>query len=278
MGSRPFTFTVSSVSFVLLHAACAFVFLVPFSWGLVALLAATYLVRMFAITAGYHRYFSHRAYRMGRVPQFLMAFLAQTSAQKGVLWWAAHHRNHHRFSDTDKDIHSPVASGFWWSHVGWILSDEFDAYDAATIEDFGKYPELVFLDRYHWLCPWLYGAGIFALGEALGLGGWAALVYGLVLSTILLFHATFSINSLAHLWGTRRWETRDHSRNNLVLALVTLGEGWHNNHHRFAAACRQGFRWWELDITWMVLQGLRLLRIVRDLRPWPRDLSAGARP
>jgi stearoyl-CoA desaturase (delta-9 desaturase) len=273
---KPFKFTVISVSFLLLHVAALGVFLAPFSWGLVLLLAVTYLVRMFAITGGYHRYFSHRAFRMGRVPQFLMAFLAQTSAQKGVLWWAAHHRDHHRYSDTAQDIHSPIARSFWWSHVGWVLSDEFDAYDAKAIEDFGRFPELVFLDRYHWICPWLFGAAIFLVGQWTGLGGWSALAWGLALSTVLLFHATFSINSLAHLWGTRRFQTRDQSRNNPLLALITLGEGWHNNHHRFAAACRQGFRWWELDITWLLLLGLRVLRVVRDLRPWPRDLRAEA--
>jgi len=271
---NPIKLTVVSVSFFLLHLAALAVFWVPFSWGLVALLAVTYLVRMFAITAGYHRYFSHRAFRMGRVPQFILAFLAQTSAQKGVLWWAAHHRDHHRHSDTPKDIHSPIAQSFWWSHVGWVLSDEFDTYDPKTIPDFGKYPELVFLDRYHWICPWIYGASIFGFGLMSGLGGGAALAWGLALSTVLLFHATFSINSLAHLWGSRRFRTPDHSRNNPVLALITLGEGWHNNHHRFAAACRQGFRWWELDITWLILLGFRLLHIVRDMRPWPRDLRA----
>lgn len=271
---NPIKLTVVSVSFLLLHLAALAVFFVPFSWGLVALLAVTYLVRMFAITAGYHRYFSHRAFRMGRIPQFILAFLAQTSAQKGVLWWAAHHRDHHRHSDTPKDIHSPVAQSFWWSHVGWVLSDEFDTYDPKTIPDYGKYPELVFLNRYHWICPWIYGAGIFGFGLMSGLGGGAALAWGLALSTVLLFHATFSINSLAHLWGSRRFRTPDHSRNNPFLALITLGEGWHNNHHRFAAACRQGFRWWELDITWLILLGFRLLHIVRDMRPWPRDLRA----
>lgn len=271
---NPIKLTVVSVSFLLLHLAALAVFFVPFSWGLVALLAVTYLVRMFAITAGYHRYFSHRAFRMGRIPQFILAFLAQTSAQKGVLWWAAHHRDHHRHSDTPKDIHSPVAQSFWWSHVGWVLSDEFDTYDPKTIPDYGKYPELVFLNRYHWICPWIYGAGIFGFGLMSGLGGGAALAWGLALSTVLLFHATFSINSLAHLWGSRRFRTPDHSRNNPLLALITLGEGWHNNHHRFAAACRQGFRWWELDITWLILLGFRLLHIVRDMRPWPRDLRA----
>jgi len=266
--------TVSSVSFLLLHIAALGVFWVPFSWALVVLLAVTYVVRMFAITAGYHRYFSHRSFRTGRITQFFLAFLAQTSAQKGVLWWAANHRHHHRHSDTSADIHSPVTQSFGWSHMGWVLSDVYDSYDPKAIPDYEKFPELVFLNRYHWICPWIYGAGIFAFGLLTGIGGLAALAWGLALSTVLLFHATFSINSVAHLWGSRRFETRDQSRNNPFLALITLGEGWHNNHHHYAASCRQGYRWWELDITWLILIGLRTLHIVRDIRPWPKELRS----
>ncbi|MDP2877403.1 MAG: fatty acid desaturase [Holophaga sp.] len=262
------------MSFLLLHIAALGVFWVPFSWSLVVLLLVTYVIRMFAITAGYHRYFSHRSFRMGRISQFLLAFLAQTSAQKGVLWWAANHRHHHRHSDTSADIHSPVVQSFGWSHMGWVLSDVYDSYDPKTISDFEKFPELVFLDRYHWICPWIFGIAIFAFGLFTGIGGLAALAWGLALSTVLLFHATFSINSVAHLWGSRRFETRDQSRNNPFLALITLGEGWHNNHHYCASACRQGYRWWELDITWLILLGLRTLHIVRDIRPWPKELRS----
>ncbi|HLP29844.1 MAG TPA: hypothetical protein VK150_00690, partial [Geothrix sp.] len=161
---KPFSITVTSVSFVLLHVACLAAIWLAFSWKLVALCAAMYLIRMFAVTAGYHRYFSHRSYRMGRLPQFAMAFVAQTSAQKGVLWWAAHHRHHHRHSDTPMDLHSPVTDGFWWSHVGWILSDAHDHYDPKAIEDFARFPELRFLDTYHWICPWLLGTATFAFG------------------------------------------------------------------------------------------------------------------
>jgi len=274
---KPFTVTVTSVSFVLVHLGCLAALWLTFSWKLVALCAALYLVRMFAVTAGYHRYFSHRAYRMGRIPQFLMAFLAQTSAQKGVLWWAANHRHHHRHSDTPQDLHSPVVDGFWWSHVGWVLSDAHDTYDRGAIEDFARFPELRFLDTYHWLCPWLLGTATFAFGLGTGLGGWEALVWGFAISTVLLWHGTFCINSLTHVWGTRRFETGDQSRNNLVLALITLGEGWHNNHHHYQASCRAGIRWWEVDPTYYALKVLGWMGIVRDMRPFPRAAMTSSR-
>ncbi len=275
---KPFSITVVSVSFILLHLACLTAIWLAFSWKLVALCAALYFIRMFAVTAGYHRYFSHRTYRMGRVPQFIMAFVAQTSAQKGVLWWAAHHRHHHRFSDTSQDIHSPVVDGFWWSHMGWVLSDAYDQYDAKAIEDFSRFPELRFLDAYHWLCPWLLGTATFAFGAWTGIGAWEALVWGFVISTVLLWHGTFCINSLTHVWGTRRFETGDQSRNNFVLSLITLGEGWHNNHHHYQASCRQGIRWWEFDPTYYALKVLSWLRIVRDIRPFPLSaMSSGQR-
>ena len=259
--------TFSTVAFVGVHLLAAGVLFVPCSWKLVLLAAGLYGVRMFAITAGYHRYFSHRAYRLGRGAQFLLAFLAQTSGQKGVLWWAAHHRRHHRHSDTAGDVHSPLASGLWWSHVGWVLSGAFSDHDPAAIRDFGRFPELRLLDRCHWLCPWLLASAAAALGVWWGVGGPRALLW-FCLSTVALWHATFCINSLAHLWGTRRFETPDASRNNALLALLTFGEGWHNNHHHCQSACRQGLRWWELDLTYGVLRGLAWAGLVRDLKPY----------
>jgi len=257
------------VPFALLHLGLLAVFFVPFSWSCVALMAATYAVRMFGVTAGYHRYFSHRSYKMGRIPQFLMAWLAQTSSQKGVLWWAAHHRDHHQNSDLESDIHSPWQSGFWWSHVGWVISNDFDNYDPRRIQDFGKFPELRWLNRWHWVPTALLGAAIYF---SLGL---SAFIWGYIVSTVILFHCTFSINSLAHIWGSRRFETPDQSRNNLWLALVTMGEGWHNNHHRFMHSCRQGLCWWEVDFTFYVLKLFSWLGLARELRGWQLPSKAG---
>lgn len=257
------------IPFVLLHAGCVALFFVPFRWSWVVLMLATYCVRMFAITAGYHRYFSHRTYKLGRGWQFVMAFLAETSGQKGVLWWAAHHRVHHRHADGERDIHSPLKRGFWWAHVGWVLSNQYDNYDPALIQDFGKFPELRWLDR-HYLVPPVALAGVLLLS-----GGLEAFVWGFVASTVLLFHGTFTINSVAHLWGSRRFDTPDESRNNFVLALITLGEGWHNNHHKFMYACQQGIRWWEVDVTYYVLKMLSWLGVARDLREIRLPFSEG---
>jgi stearoyl-CoA desaturase (delta-9 desaturase) len=224
---------------------------------------------MFGVTAGYHRYFSHRSYRLGRVAQFLLALLAQTSGQKGVLWWAAQHRQHHRHSDREEDVHSPWQRGFWWSHVGWILSNRHDGYDARQVSGLARFPELRWIDRHHWLPAAAFAAII------LWAGGWDAFVWGFVVSTVLLYHCTFAINSVAHLYGSRRFDTPDHSRNNWLLALVTFGEGWHNNHHFSMGSCRQGLRWWEIDLTYAALKVMEVFGIARDLRPFRSPAPRG---
>jgi stearoyl-CoA desaturase (delta-9 desaturase) len=237
---------------------------VRLSWVLLGV--ALYVGRMFCITAGYHRYFAHRSYRLGRVTQFLLAFGGLTAAQKGPLWWASTHRDHHRFTDTDRDPHSPQ-KGFWWSHVGWILSGkETGGHD--RIKDFAKYPELRFLDKHDWIGPWTLGVVCYLVA------GWGGLVVGFFTSTVLLWHATFSVNSLSHTFGWRRFGTDDTSRNSVLVALLTMGEGWHNNHHHCPASARQGFRWWEVDITYYALQGLRLVGVTKDLRPPPASVRS----
>jgi len=248
------------VPFGLLHLGCLAVFFVHFRWTYLALATASYLVRMFFVTAGYHRYFSHRSFKLNRANQFLLAFMAQTSSQKGVLWWAAHHRDHHQNSDQESDIHSPMRQGLWWSHMGWIISNDYDAFNEQRIRDFSKFSELRWLNRWHWVPTALMGAAFFLIG------GVGVFVWGYVVATVMLFHGTFSINSLAHVWGWRRYETPDQSRNNFWLALITMGEGWHNNHHKFMYACRQGLRWWELDFTYYLIKLLSWVRIVRDVR------------
>ena len=248
--------------FVLLHvAAAASVVLVPFQPALIWWFAGSYAVRMFGVTAGYHRYFSHRSYKLGRAAQFAMAALAQTSAQKGVLWWAAHHRDHHRHADGPSDVHSP-REGFWWAHLGWILDTRYDTYDPRRVADFGRYAELRWLDRHHWVPTAVFGIAVWIVG------GPSAFAWGYLLATVALYHATFAINSVAHVWGSRRYATSDDSRNNWWLALLTLGEGWHNNHHYCRSSCRQGVHWWEIDLTYAGLRVLAALGIATDLRPF----------
>jgi stearoyl-CoA desaturase (delta-9 desaturase) len=239
---------------------------VGWSWAALAWLVGSYLVRMFAITGGYHRYFAHRTYKTGRAFQLVLALLAMSSAQQGVLWWAAHHRNHHKYSDEPEDTHSPVQRGFWWSHFLWILAPRNRATDLERIKDFAKYPELRWLDRHDLLVATAWGFVIYFIG------GTTALFYGHFLSIVVAWHITFCINSLAHVWGSKRYATQDESRNNAVLAVLTLGEGWHNNHHHYQRSARQGFYWWELDITFYVLKVLEKLRVVWDVDGVPRHV------
>lgn len=251
---------LTAVPFFMIHAALLGLFFVHFQWRWVALMFALYFARMFVVTAGYHRYFSHRSFKLNRFWQFMLAFGAESSGQKGVLWWAANHRHHHRYSDQEEDLHSPGLQGIWWAHVGWILSEDYTAYNPRMIQDFGKYPELRRIDKWHLVPPFTLAALIFALC------GPAGFAWGFIGSTVLLYHGTFCINSLAHVWGSRRFNTKDQSRNNFVLALVTLGEGWHNNHHQYMHTCRQGIHWWEVDFTYYGLKALSWIGITKEIR------------
>jgi stearoyl-CoA desaturase (delta-9 desaturase) len=258
---------IQSIPFIGLHVvALVGAFVVPFHWSLVAWAVATYYVRMFGITGGYHRYFAHRTYKTGRVFQFILAFLGTTSVQKGVLWWAAHHRDHHKYSDQPEDIHSPVQRGFWWSHVGWILASRYEATKFERIRDFAKYPELRWLNKYHLIPPLLAAAGLYAIG------GWPMVVWAGFISTVFLWHGTFTINSLSHVFGSTRYKTSDASKNNWLLALITMGEGWHNNHHYYMSSTNQGFFWWEVDLSYYTLRVLSWLGIVWDLRVPPKHI------
>ena len=251
---------LSIALFVAMHASLLFVLAVPFSWGMVGMAAGSYAVRMWGVTAGYHRYFSHRSYKTSRIFQFLLALLGATAVQNGPIWWASVHRHHHKHSDGPRDLHSPVQRGFWYAHVGWIFDLRRPDPDRANVKDLERYPELRFLDRHNWTPIVAYAVGCFLVA---GAGG---LVWGFVVSTLLLFHCTAFINSLSHVWGARPYATADDSRNNALLAILTLGEGWHNNHHHRMHYARQGFRWWELDVTFLVLRALSWLGIVWDLR------------
>jgi len=203
--------------------------------------------------------------------QFLLALGGTTAVQKGPLWWAAHHRKHHLYADTDRDIHSPQR-GFWWSHVGWFLCDKYKTVDYKDIRDLAKYPELRFLDRQHWLGP-----AVLLIVCAL-VGGYRGVLFGFFLSTVLLWHATFAVNSIAHLFGRRRYATSDTSRNSLLVALMTNGEGWHNNHHYYPTSARQGFFWWEVDLSYYLLYGLSTVGLVHDVRTPPQRILLGHAP
>ncbi len=257
---RRSTWLVKSLPFIGMHLACLAIFWTGAGVAAWVMCGLLYFVRMFGITAGYHRYFAHRAYKTSRPVQFLLALLGCSAMQKGPLWWAGHHRGHHRHSDTPDDLHSPRETTFWWSHVGWVLSEEHENTPLEDIQDWARYPELRWLDRNHWVPGLVLAVACFLIA------GWPGLVCGFVLSTVLLYHGTFTINSLSHLIGSRRYETSDDSRNNFFLALLTLGEGWHNNHHHYQSSANQGFFWWEVDVSYYVIRLLALVGLVWDVR------------
>jgi stearoyl-CoA desaturase (delta-9 desaturase) len=272
----------SEITFIIVHLlplAALFTGATLFDWLMCIFF---YFFRMFWITGGYHRYFAHKSYKTSRLFQFVIAFMAQTSAQKGALWWAAHHRHHHRHSDTPADPHSMKLYGFWYSHIGWIVGPDFKATDFKTIGDYAKYPELVWLNKYHAIPPTVLALFIMAMGGLVDGGsvtlmfshvGFSALFIGFFLSTVITYHGTFSINSIMHKFGNQRYDTNDESKNSIWLALLTLGEGWHNNHHYYEVASRQGFFWWEIDITWYVLKIFSWFGLIWDLKGVPDHIK-----
>jgi stearoyl-CoA desaturase (delta-9 desaturase) len=254
--------------FVALHLSVIAVFFVPVSWECVALFLVSFLVRTWGLTGGFHRYFSHRAYKTSRLGQFIIGCIGSSALQKGPMWWAAEHRQHHKYSDKDGDPHSPIMRNLWWSHVGWVLDrgNRYTKWD--ELKDWHAYPELKWLDRFHFV-PGFLVAGLCYL-----IAGWPGVVWGFLLATVCLYHTTFCVNSFCHIFGYRRYQTTDASRNNWWVAILTLGEGWHNNHHHYPSCARQGFAWYEVDVTYYVLRGLGMFGLVWDIRePTPRALK-----
>lgn len=270
--------------FLFLHLGCLGALWTGWSPVAVGVAVALYWFRMFAITAFYHRYFSHKTFKTSRFFQFVFAVWGLTAVQRGPLWWASHHRHHHQYSDQELDFHSPERHGFWWSHIGWMTSPSNLATNYQRVPDLTRFPELVFLNRFDWLVPLVMAGLLYGLGAGLqhtwpGLGtsGLQMLVWGFFISTVVLFHATCTINSLAHLWGSQRFDSRDTSRNNFWLALLTMGEGWHNNHHRCPISTRQGMYWWEVDVSYYLLKLMSGLGIIRNLTPVPDNVYQEAK-
>lgn len=262
------------IVFWLVQASALLAFVVPFSGGLLGLWAFAHFVRAVGLTLSFHRYFAHRAFKMHRLTQFVWAFIGTSAMQKGPLWWAGHHVNHHKFADRDGDPHSPKVSGFYYAHIGWFLNDiRHDTVDTANpvVRDFGKYPEIAWLDRLHVVPPIVWALAMYAMG------GLPWLVWGFCVPTVTLAHATFAINTINHLYGTRRFNTVDESRNNAVTALFAVGEGWHNNHHRYQRAARNGFYWWEFDPTYYVICLMGAVGLAWDIQNVPERIYREAR-
>ena len=262
--------------FVVLHISVIAVFWVGWSPISIAFAVFFYIIRMFGITAFYHRYFSHKTFKTSRTAQFIFAIIGASATQRGPLWWASNHRHHHVHSDKATDIHSPKQTGFLWSHMGWFLSKKNFKTNFERIQDFAKYPELKWIDRFDVVIPLIFALSTFFLGfflnrlfPSLETHAWQMFVWAYIISTIFVFHGTFVINSLAHVIGKRRFNTRDESKNSFILALITFGEGWHNNHHKFPGSAKQGLHWWEIDLSYYGLLLLEKLGIIWDVNKGP---------
>ncbi len=261
------------IPFIILHLSCFMIFFVGFSWTAFVVCMSLFAIRMFAITGFYHRYFSHKTFRTSRFVQCLFAMIGATAVQRGPLWWAAHHRGHHMHSDTTEDKHSPKEHGFIWSHMGWFLTKSNFVTNTKLIRELIRFPELRIIDRFDLLMPLALSLSLWGLGyyleqyePSLHTNGFQLFIWGFSVSTIMLYHATFLVNSVAHQWGKKRYETKDTSRNNFLIAILTFGEGWHNNHHHYPGSARQGFYWWEIDLTYYVLKCLAMMGIIWDVR------------
>jgi stearoyl-CoA desaturase (Delta-9 desaturase) len=265
---------VQVIIFWTIQASALLVFAVPFRWAYVALWAGAHFVRAVGLPLAFHRYYAHRAFKMGRVTRFIWTFIGTAAMQKGPLWWAGHHVNHHKFADRDGDPHSPMVSGVYYAHLGWFLNDtKYDRVEATNpvIRDFSTVPEIAFLDRFFGVPPLMMAVALYLAG------GMPWVVWGFCLPTMTLAHATFAINSINHMFGSRRFETVDESRNNPLTAFFAAGEGWHNNHHRFQRAARNGFYWWEFDITWYVIRVMQAVGLAWDVQPVPKRIYEEAR-
>lgn len=265
---------VQIVIFWSIQASALAVFFVPFTWGLVALWAVSHFLRAIGLTLAYHRYFAHRSFQMNRVARFFWAFVGTCAMQKGPIWWAGHHVNHHKFADREGDPHSPMVSGVYYAHIGWFLNDtKHDQLEAnnPVVRDFSKAWEIAMLEKFHFIPPAILAVAMYAIGGA----PW--LVWGFCLPTMTLAHATFCINTVNHLFGSRRFDTIDESRNNVFTAFFAVGEGWHNNHHRYQRAARNGFYWWEFDPTWYVIRAMAAVGLAWDVQPVPERIYEEAR-
>jgi stearoyl-CoA desaturase (delta-9 desaturase) len=262
------------VVFWVVQASALLVFAVPFSWPFVGLWAASHFIRAIGLTLAFHRYFAHRSFRMNRAVRFVWAFIGTAAMQKGPLWWAGHHVNHHRFADRDGDPHSPSVSGVYYAHIGWFLNDaRHDRLEPSNpvVRDFSKAPEIYWLDRLNVLPPLMLAVALYLIG------GMTWLVWGFCLPTVTLAHSTFAINTVNHMFGSRRFETVDESRNNVITAFFAAGEGWHNNHHRYQRSARNGFYWWEFDPTWYVIRAMQAVGLAWDVQVVPKRIYEEAR-
>ena len=259
---RKLNWSIITVLVVLHAAAIAAMFM--FSWK--ALLASAFLYWIgngLGISMGYHRLHTHRSYKLPQWLEYFLAICATFALEGGPIFWVATHRVHHQFSDKPGDPHSP-REGVWWSHIGWMLVGESGHSNTTLLAkyapDLAKDRFYVWLNDYHWLFTVALVPVLFLIG------GLPLMFWGVGARIVFGLHATWAVNSVTHLWGGRRFETRDDSRNNWWVALLTFGEGWHNNHHAHPTSARHGLAWYELDISWLHITVLKWLGIAKSVR------------
>lgn len=253
------------IPYACLHLACLAVFWTDITWSSVGVCLGSYWLRGVGVGLGYHRYFAHKSFKTSRAMQLFLALLGATSLQRGVLWWADTHRYHHRWADTPTDLHSPTYHGFLYSHSGWFMYQNNRRTNLSNVADLAKFRELVWLDdwRFHYIPFLIYVLAIYLLF------GWTGLIWGIALSTVLLWHSVHWIQSMSHSYGGyRRWPSADQSRNHWLFGLISLGE-FHNNHHYYPSSCRQGLAWWEIDLNYYLLKIMSWLGLVWDLKTPP---------
>jgi sn-1 stearoyl-lipid 9-desaturase len=249
---------------MVVYHALAVVALFHFSWRGVAVAAVLWWISgSLGIGIGYHRLLTHRGFRCPKWLEYGLAVCGTLALEGGPIFWVGIHRIHHQLTDREGDPHSP-RDGKWWSHMGWILRGESLHGEteplARYVPDLRRDPFYLWLSRYHWITQVAVGLGVWYLF------GWNVVLWAVFLRTVVGLHCTWLVNSATHMWGSQRWATGDDSTNNFLIALLTFGEGWHNNHHAHPNSARHGLRWWEIDTNWYVISALRAAGLARDIK------------
>ena len=253
----------NTIFFVTTFHMLAALSLFYFSWSnLVAAVILWWVAGSLGIGVGYHRLLTHRGFKVPTWLEYTLSTLGTLALQSGPLTWVTTHRIHHAFTDQEKDPHSP-RHGTYWSHMGWIFQGKAQNQTPADMQrycpDFANDPFQQWLNKYYWVPISIVAVGLLAIG------GWTMVLWGVMLKTVIGWHFTWLVNSATHLWGTRRFETRDDSRNNALIAAVTFGEGWHNNHHAYPRSAKHGLRWFEFDVNWVQIWALKKLGLATDV-------------
>jgi len=261
---------------VTLFHVMALVALFYFSWSnLLAALVTWWIAGSWGIGMGYHRLLTHRGFKAPKWLEYFLSFCGTLGLQSGAINWVTTHRLHHAFTETDEDPHSP-RNGTYWAHMGWIFRGKAQNQDEATqlryAPDLMKDKVHVWMSNYYWVTPIVAAVILYAIG------GFSMVLWGVFLRQVIGWHSTWLVNSATHLWGSRRFETRDDSRNNGLIAALTFGEGWHNNHHAHPRSAKHGLTWYEFDVNWLQIKFLEKIGLVSDVYGYEIEKQVQAEP